>query len=365
MSTIKRISPYAMTAAVTLVFYWVVSTLILPSTLSNLNFWGLWFGGMLLGVLPLMYLEVAYAKRARALPITAMSDLTRQSDSPKFYRVAAWLGFFALSAGMIGLINEAQLLSESLAMGRVNLGFKLTDPWVLAVLSAAVFAVAALKLQVLPIIAAVGAVIALLVSGFDLIAAWHISRLSLWDAGFAVGLGVAGSLVGSGLYWQMSLSKHNQSREPVSIVISLWAIQLISGVLFACFAGANTPLGVAAMSVALLLVACALAPLIYNLLLTRFKSPFSALGVIALMLVFWSLPLANNLLWMTWLSVLLLACLTHAIFAGWNMKISHLRKSLKFDTEVGYNLWRVMIRLVVPLLVAFSLISFWQTLLVR
>ena len=143
-----------------------------------------------------------------------------------------------------------------------------------------------------------------------------------------------GSLVGSGLYWQMSLSKLNQSREPVSIVISLWAIQLISGVLFACFAGANTPLGVAAMSVALLLVACALAPLIYNLLLTRFKSPFSALGVIALMLVFWSLPLANNLLWLTWLSILLLACLTHAIFAGWNMKISHLLKPHSVGDEI-------------------------------
>ena len=365
MSTIKRISPYAMTAATTLVFYWVASTLILPSTLTNLSFWLVWMGVMLVGVLPILFLEVAYAKRSRALPIMAMAELTRQSDSPKFYRIAAWFGFFALSAGLLGLLSEAQLLSESLAMGRVNLGFKLTDPWVLAALSVSVFTVAALKLRVMPVIAAVAAVIALLVSGFDLMAAWHISALSVWDLGFAVGLGVTGSLLGSGIYWQLALSNHNQSREPVSIVISLWAVQLISGILFACFAGANTALGVAAMTIALLLVAAALAPLVYDLLLTRFKSPFSALAVMAVLLVFWSLPVAEHLLWLIWASVLLLACLIHAVFAGWNMKMSHLRKSLKFDTEIGYNLWRVMIRLAVPLLLVFSLISLWQTLLVR
>jgi SNF family Na+-dependent transporter len=33
---------------------------------------------------------------------------------------------------------------------------------------------------------------------------------------------------------------------------------------------------------------------------------------------------------------------------GWIMKISHVRKALNLPSEGLYNLWRVMVRLVVP-----------------
>jgi SNF family Na+-dependent transporter len=41
------------------------------------------------------------------------------------------------------------------------------------------------------------------------------------------------------------------------------------------------------------------------------------------------------------------------IFAGWAMKVSHARKELNLPSEAIYNVWRVAVRLVVPLAVLF------------
>ena len=51
------------------------------------------------------------------------------------------------------------------------------------------------------------------------------------------------------------------------------------------------------------------------------------------------------------------AVLLLSIFTGWQMKISHLRKSLNFGSEGLYNLWRVAIRLVVPLALLLALVG--------
>jgi SNF family Na+-dependent transporter len=44
----------------------------------------------------------------------------------------------------------------------------------------------------------------------------------------------------------------------------------------------------------------------------------------------------------------LLPLLGLSLFVGWIMKISHVRKALNLPSEGLYNLWRVMVRLVVP-----------------
>lgn len=48
-------------------------------------------------------------------------------------------------------------------------------------------------------------------------------------------------------------------------------------------------------------------------------------------------------------AMLLAALLVLAVFAGWKMKISHARKELGLPSEAVYNLWRVSIRIMVPL----------------
>jgi len=46
-----------------------------------------------------------------------------------------------------------------------------------------------------------------------------------------------------------------------------------------------------------------------------------------------------------------------AVFAGWQMKISHLRKSLNFSSEGLYNLWRIAVRIIVPLAVVLAIVG--------
>ena len=61
-----------------------------------------------------------------------------------------------------------------------------------------------------------------------------------------------------------------------------------------------------------------------------------------------------NILLMLWG---LLICLIYSIFAGWIMKISHLRKSMNFSNELFYNLWRIAVRIVLPLSIILAMIA--------
>ena len=56
----------------------------------------------------------------------------------------------------------------------------------------------------------------------------------------------------------------------------------------------------------------------------------------------------------------LAVCAVYAIFSGWQMKISHLRKALSFDHEAVYNLWRIAVRLVIPAAIVLALVGMLQ-----
>ncbi|MFZ3074711.1 MAG: hypothetical protein WA114_00870, partial [Psychrobacter glacincola] len=77
-------------------------------------------------------------------------------------------------------------------------------------------------------------------------------------------------------------------------------------------------------------------------------------AVIAIVLV-----VAIPTIWLVGILVIIstIAVLLLSVFAGWQMKISHLRKSLNFGNEAFYNLWRVAIRLVVPVALLLALIG--------
>ena len=54
----------------------------------------------------------------------------------------------------------------------------------------------------------------------------------------------------------------------------------------------------------------------------------------------------------------LVICLAYAIFVGWIMKISHLRKALNFSSEVFYNIWRIAVRIVLPVSILLAMMSY-------
>ena len=50
----------------------------------------------------------------------------------------------------------------------------------------------------------------------------------------------------------------------------------------------------------------------------------------------------------------------YAVFSGWQMKISHLRKALSFDHEMTYNVWRIAMRVVIPLAIVLAIVGIAQ-----
>jgi SNF family Na+-dependent transporter len=53
----------------------------------------------------------------------------------------------------------------------------------------------------------------------------------------------------------------------------------------------------------------------------------------------------------------LVICLIYAIFAGWIMKISHLRKAMNFSSEAFYNIWRIAVRVVLPVSIVVAMVA--------
>ena len=71
--------------------------------------------------------------------------------------------------------------------------------------------------------------------------------------------------------------------------------------------------------------------------------------LIVVALCVWIVPAMHPVLHTLLMLWGLIICLIYAIFAGWIMKISHLRKSMNFSNELFYNLWRIAVRVILPL----------------
>ncbi|MCP5775362.1 hypothetical protein NL389_36625, partial [Klebsiella pneumoniae] len=78
--------------------------------------------------------------------------------------------------------------------------------------------------------------------------------------------------------------------------------------------------------------------------------------VVAVTLI-WAIPNLSPIFNVVLLVWGLLICLIYALFAGWIMKISHLRKSMNFSSEAFYNIWRIAVRVVLPVGIILAIIA--------
>ena len=82
--------------------------------------------------------------------------------------------------------------------------------------------------------------------------------------------------------------------------------------------------------------------------------------VLLVALFIWAIPnmvVVFNPLLMIWGLVI---CLIYSIFVGWIMKISHLRKAINFSSEAFYNIWRIAVRIILPLSIVLAFgILYW------
>ncbi len=206
-----------------------------------------------------------------------------------------------------------------------------------------------------------------------------MTDISLNEWARAVALALVSVGAGTGLYWfgqnlvtnqvatavdtdNINAQKPARSRatseyRATKLVLPIWILQLIVGVVALSISGmALPPIGQLSYWIGVLFVASYLLYYSTQQLAHKFGLLVS-LGltfVLALLLV-----VIIPTVWLVGLLVIIssIAVLLLSIFAGWQMKISHLRKSLNFGNEAFYNLWRIAIRLIVPLALLLALIG--------
>ncbi|WP_296209477.1 hypothetical protein [Psychrobacter sp. UBA3480] len=347
-----------------------------PASIGEIDFWLLWLLAMVLVALPVVYAEIALAYRSVEGPLAGMQKLTREADVSPIWRSFGWL------AALVSIVIAALVISGA-STGILSALTELNSiPDVPSFAVAAGLMVIALLLSLLgvaPLPIGLGLMVIGLLLGFANgvpSAGFAMTDVSLTEWARAVALALVSVGAGTGLYWfgQNLVSKqtvtaveaNNQqvknraaTREyrATKLVLPIWVLQLLIGVVALFTSGMSLPpIGQLLYWGGVLFVASYLLHYSTQQLTHKFGLLVSLIITFAVALL---LVVAIPTAWLVGILVIIssIAVLLLSVFAGWQMKISHLRKSLNFSNEAVYNLWRVAIRLVVPLALLLALIG--------
>lgn len=370
-----RYASYFMAALLPLLlFRWFA-----PASINEIDFWLLWLLAMILVSLPVIYAEIALAHRSLSAPFAGMQKLTREADASPIWRSFGWL------AALVSITIAALLISgagDGALIALEGLGINPDVPS---------FAIAAGMTIVAVLLSFLGA--ATLPIGFGLMVVslglglmsgfsapnFALTNISLTEWAHAVALALVSVGAGTGIYWfaqhlvtqqiptavsssnQTAMAeKRSQGLSDVSaskLVLPIWLLQIVIGVVALLTSQlVMPPLGQLIYWIGVLFVVSYL--LHYSA--QQFAHQFGfLLSIVMTLVVAMILVMAIPTSWLLGMLVIVssAAVLLLSVFAGWQMKISHLRKALNFSNEGFYNLWRVAIRLVVPIALILALIG--------
>ena len=351
-----------------LLFRWFAPTLV-----AQIDFWLLWLLAMILVSLPVVYAEIALAYRSVDAPLAGMQKLTREADVSPIWRSYGWL------AAVVAIVIAALVISGA-STGLVSALTELNS-----VPNLPSFALAGALIVIVILLSLLGATtlpigLGLIVIGLLLGLAnglpnidFAMTSISLAEWARAVALALVSVGAGTGLYWfgqhlvnqqaitAVAIDQHENAVSNTTVnrtdinyratklVLPIWLLQLVVGIIALLTSALSLPpLGQLAYWFGVLFVASYL--LHYSAQQFAHKFGLAVSLVLTLVLVA-LLVVAVPTVWLVGLLVMVssIAVLLLSIFAGWQMKISHLRKSLNFGNEGLYNLWRIAIRLLVPL----------------
>ena len=350
-----------------------------PASIGEIDFWLLWLLAMVLVSLPVIYAEIALAYRSAEAPLAGMQKLTREADASALWRGFGWL------AALVSIIIAALVISGA-STGILTALTELNSvPEIPSfAIAAGLMVIAALLslLGVTPLPIGLGLMVIGLIFGVanglpNVTFAMTNVSLSEWARAVALALVSVGA--GTGLYWfgqnlvskqaatAVGIDNHNaqtsshtdsaKEYRATKLVLPIWILQLLVGVVALFISGmALPPIGQLLYWVGVLFVASYLLHYSTQQLTHKFGLLISLVmtAVIAIVLV-----VAIPTIWLVGMLVIIstIAVLLLSVFAGWQMKISHLRKSLNFGNEAFYNLWRIAIRLIVPVALLLALIG--------
>ena len=363
---------------------------------SQMDFWLAWLVAMLLVSLPVLFAEIGLARRSGQSPLLAMPVLTRESDSSMAWRGYGWLAqltalsLAALVIATIGVHGQALFAMVGVVLPTFVVGALLMA----VVLMISVLGSGLIKPMLLLALLAVLATIGIhLADGFEL-TNMQMTAFSLAEWARAVALALLCFAVGGGVYWwelsqtnlnQAQPNQVNQSAQSQSSasrqVLPILAVQVVVGLVAMVLVASkeatlsmtlmlmstdttlvqDAKMGSTLASGLLVMAGVSLAIALVSMTMIQVKE---RLGLVKSMLML--LPalvlvvLPVYVLWGLTVMLSIISVLVLSVFVGWQMKISHLRKSLNFSSEINYNLWRVAIRIFVPLALLVAMVGWVQ-----
>ena len=350
-----------------------------PASIGEIDFWLLWLLAMVLVSLPVIYAEIALAYRSAEAPLAGMQKLTREADASALWRGFGWL------AALVSIIIAALVISGAstgilTALTELNSAPEIPSFAIAAGLMVIAVLLSLLGVTSLPIglgLMLIGLIFGV-ANGLPNVA-FAMTNVSLDEWARAVALALVSVGAGTGLYWfgqnlvtkqavtAVGIDNHNAQKSShthsvkeygaTKLVLPIWILQLLVGVVALFISGmVLPPIGQLLYWVGVLFVASYLLHYSMQQLAHKFGLLVSLVitAVIAIVLVI-TIPT----IWLVSILVIIssIAVLLLSVFAGWQMKISHLRKSLNFGNEAFYNLWRVAIRLIVPVALLLALVG--------
>ena len=319
----------------------------------QIDFWLLWLGTMVLLALPVCYLEIALAKRSKTTALQALSNLTRDADASQKWRLVGWLAvvFIPFLAG--GMLSNASQLLGQFALSGVETNI------VFIGLAIAALIISFVPRQIIVLLTAVSVLASLVLANVmgTALPEWQVTPLEFGEWGNATILALVASGLGLGVYWQSSLASVKNTDVATKTALPIWIAQLLAVIAFGFFA-TKAQIPAFALVIAVVTASALLLQLAREQLAQRQINIVIQWAILAVAVFVWAIPQISsvfNVLLVLWG---LVVCLIYAVFAGWIMKISHLRKSMNFSSEAIYNIWRIAVRVILPLSIILAIISY-------
>lgn len=357
-----------------------LSVIFIPATGFS---WPLGLLGAVFVGLPLLLAEQAMAVRAKLPGIAGMQALTREADAARGWRFPAYAGLalslavsaaLALTSGLlltqvvqtlwqplvstVGLTASAApagaalwpvltLLSLLIALGR---SFRTVPMWLWLTVTLILLALLVLQManhQTIPLITDLS-----LLAGLPNTGTASASLL----AGALVAGGGMGAAASLRLYYGELKSAFALPAMIALFVVAVFALHHDGWCVAAALLGVVvTQLGLSASLAPALAearqrnlpaLAAPLAVIIPVTLLAEALWLWGDVGTLGLLVQLTAVALALNLLVLS-------------IYAGWIMKVSHLRKAVNLPSELTYNLLRIALRWLTPLTLLMALAKAW------
>ena len=345
------------------------------SSVGEIDFWLLWLLAMLVVALPVVYAEIALAYRSTESPLAGMQKLTREADASALWRSYGWLAAIvaiviaalSLSAASSSLLSVFTELSVGADIPLFAIGAGLTVIALLLSLLGAAPLPIGLGLMVLGLVLGVA-------NGLPQISV-VMTDISLSEWARATALALVSVGAGTGLYWfaqhlnysqtltVANANKINHQSRPAAtyrasrLVLPIWLLQVVVGVIALLISGLNlSPIAQILYAIGVVFVVSYLLHYATQQLAHKFGMLISLVLTLVLGVL---LVIAVPTAWLVGVLVIVssIAVLLLSLFVGWQMKISHLRKSLNFANEGFYNVWRIAIRIIVPLALVLALLG--------